>query len=306
MKVLWCDLDGTLADVRHRRHLLPDWKAFFEAMDDDPVIEGVKAVVDMFSNYDSEVRVVLCSGRPEEYRERTMAWLSKHEIIYHFLYMRKSGDYRQDSIVKREILQRMRQEGMDVLFAIDDRDQVVQMLKEEGVTVLVVNGRGEWEEPAYKPGKLTLLVGPSGAGKTYYVCQDSTLVRQTVSSDMLRAELCGDFKDQSKNSQVFAALHAIIRARIQSGLNTCVDATNIRRKDRMAILALMPPTTEIEYVVIDRPLEQKKKDAAWRAEVEIKGQSLIERHAEVFVQNIPWILRGDNDPRVKVTDMRMK
>lgn len=60
----------------------------------------------------------------------------------------------------------------------------------------------------------------------------------------------------------------------------------------------------VEYVVIDRPLTEKLRDAGWRASVQIKGKSLIETHHERFQSALRDILRGDGFPQVRVTDER--
>lgn len=165
----------------------------------------------------------------------------------------------------------------------------------------------EWETERFKqynPGKLILLVGPSGAGKSTYAITHGYTEDQVVSSDAIRQTLCGDFQDQSKNLQVFTAMHRIVKARIESGLLTVVDATNLKNADRKVFLNIVPDNTEIEYHVINRPLEEKLKTGGWRLKVENKGVGLIERHEQLFNSNLKDILAGDNDPRVIVIDTR--
>lgn len=167
-------------------------------------------------------------------------------------------------------------------------------------------------------GKLILLVGPSGAGKSTHVKnyiyemerQGGTKLwtklgaYEVISSDEIRTTLCGWHGDQSKNKQVFKALHEIVKARICNGLLTVVDATNLNKKDRLSITKLFENDIEIEYHVIDRPLEEKLRDGGWRLNVDIRGRNLIEVHHEKFQQNLPDILTGDDDPRVRVIDLR--
>ena len=51
--------------------------------------------------------VVFCSGRTDDGRAATEAWLDRHVgVPYAGLHMRATGDHRKDSIVKREIFDR--------------------------------------------------------------------------------------------------------------------------------------------------------------------------------------------------------
>lgn len=153
----------------------------------------------------------------------------------------------------------------------------------------------------YDPGKLIILVGPSGAGKSTYLKEAFPYDGDAIlSTDKIRERLCGDFEDQSKNKQVFYALHRITEARIAAGLDTIIDATNLRNADRRALRELVPLNTKIEYHIINRPLDQKLKTGGWR----LKVPGLIERHEQTFQSNLTDILAGDNDPRVTIFDLR--
>jgi predicted kinase len=225
--------------------------------------------------------------------------------------MRGEGDYRPDTTIKKEMLTDIRAQGYDVRLVVDDRPSVVEMWKAEGLTVLA-HDSGEWEgEKAWEPGALHMMVGPAGAGKSWYV--ESYFFFRTnytrprsalISSDALRIEITGDMADQSANTQVFSALHAQVKARVESGLTTIVDATNIRARDRRAVRDLCPAETPIFYHIIDRPLDEKHRDAGWRAEVEINGVKLIDKHHQSFRDGLKAILAGDDDPRVTVYDHR--
>ena len=59
---------------------------------------------------------------------------------YKKLVMRKTGDYRKDSIVKREMFEEHIEGKYNVLFVLDDRNQVVDMWRKElGLTCLQCN-----------------------------------------------------------------------------------------------------------------------------------------------------------------------
>lgn len=307
-KAIICDLDGTLCDVSHRRHFVSDgrkdYDKFNAACVDDPCIDPIRLLINAMSDrwYD----IILCSGRGNEWRHETEKWLSDFDISYDKLHMRAEKDYRSDVIVKREMLREI-EKDYEILFVVDDRQSVVDMWREEGLTCLqAAPGDFDTKSPKYEPGTLHILVGPSGAGKSTYIGNNwlSWEDASVISSDSLRAQICGNFRDQSKNFQVFNALHAIVKARIEHGLEAVVDATNIRNADRRALRDLVPHGGNIIYHVIDRPLEEKKRYGGWRNEVIINGLTLVEKHDQVFKANLKDILNGDGDSRVTVRDMR--
>lgn len=321
MRAVICDIDGTLSDATHRLHHITNgqrnWDGFFAAMGDDPCHEPIRDLLDHL--VPRGTAIVLCSGRPETYRDVTEAWLRQHRIAWDALYMRPAGDTRADCIVKAELLRGMQEDGYEPFLVIDDRPSVVAMWREQGLTCLQCR---DWDErPKVEPGLLTIMVGPSGAGKTTWLrsylaactnfgisCREFGIKqRHVISSDEIREDLCGDFRSQERNDEVFAALHAIVKTRVTRGLPAVVDATNLRRKDRMAVAALAPAEGPVRYIVIDRPMEEKRRDAGWRAEVKDKdGQpfDLIAKHHQTFQSQLKDILAGDNLSNVEVIDLR--
>lgn len=136
-----CDIDGTLADVEHRRHFVQgekkDFTAFYEAMDDDTPMIPIIGLVNMYRM--NGWPILLCTGRPERYRERTEKWLKDKGVIHDGLYMRPGGEeYTPDFMVKTIMLLQIRDEGYSPEIAIDDRNQVVDMWRSEGLTCLQV------------------------------------------------------------------------------------------------------------------------------------------------------------------------
>lgn len=130
------DIDGTLADVNHRRHYVmsepKDWDAWNSRMHKDDVHHNVKSLLDIF--WYNDYSVYLFTGRFEKYREITTLWLANNGIGYDILRMRADGDYRSDFVVKQEMLEGIDKD--DILFVVDDRDSVVKMWREEGLTCL--------------------------------------------------------------------------------------------------------------------------------------------------------------------------
>jgi adenylate kinase family enzyme len=137
---IYSDLDGTLCDVEHRRHYVrregkKDWNGFFKEMVNDTVNQPVK---DVLKRFGADHKIVLCSGRPDNYKRETTSWLSKNEIIYDNLFMRLRNDSRQDDIVKEILLDFEILTRYTVKFCLDDRDQVVRMLRKRGLKVFQV------------------------------------------------------------------------------------------------------------------------------------------------------------------------
>ena len=162
MRTLHCvifDLDGTLADVTHRRHYVEgktgkkDFPAFHAASSNDVPNEAVAWLFRAVRNTRSPIGSpppwgdrttdafpvpVICTGRPEEYRQQTEAWLLRHCITPYALHMRRTGDFRPDAVIKREMYVTLRLSGFRPLFAVDDRDSVVKMWRDLGLTCMQV------------------------------------------------------------------------------------------------------------------------------------------------------------------------
>jgi hypothetical protein len=50
--------------------------------------------------------------------------------------MRADKDHRADHIIKKEILDSFLAQGLDIAFTVDDRQQVVDMWRENNITCL--------------------------------------------------------------------------------------------------------------------------------------------------------------------------
>ena len=135
-RVVVFDIDGTLADVSERLHHVQsrpkNWDAFFAGMAQDKAVRAIVRLCNLL--HDAGLRVVLCSGRPETYRETTLAWLHREGVRFHELRLRRSRDRRSDTLAKREILADL--PPAEVLFIVEDRSAVVEMWRTAGYVCL--------------------------------------------------------------------------------------------------------------------------------------------------------------------------
>lgn len=130
------DVDGVLADVRHRlRHVErrpKDWDAFFAAaVDDPPLPEGLTLAAE--SARDCEV--VYVTGRPERCRADTLAWFDRHGLPPGELAMRSGRDRRPARLAKPELLRALARDRV-VAVVVDDDPQVCDAYERSGWPVL--------------------------------------------------------------------------------------------------------------------------------------------------------------------------
>ncbi|HEX9993143.1 MAG TPA: hypothetical protein VGB14_09480 [Acidimicrobiales bacterium] len=138
------DIDGVVADVRHRVHHVrrrpKDWDAFFAAAAADPPHpEGIALVQRLAEDHD----VVYLTGRPVHLKGDTEAWLDRHGIGGHRLLMRRAGDRRPAAAVKVGILRDLARRR-EVAIVVDDDPVVVAAVREAGWPVF----HADWEERA--------------------------------------------------------------------------------------------------------------------------------------------------------------
>jgi hypothetical protein len=126
-----CDIDGTLALAVSRGPY------DFERCGEDSVNDAVADAVALFRTAGDAV--VLMSGRGEEYRPQTEAWLEAHDIVYDELWMRAAGDTRRDDTVKLELFNAHVRDRFRVLVSFDDRDRVVALWRALGIPTFQVN-----------------------------------------------------------------------------------------------------------------------------------------------------------------------
>lgn len=136
------DIDGVLADVRHRVHFLaapgPDWNAFFVAAVNDPPLTDGLALVQEAAR---EAEVAYLTGRPERCRADTLGWLRLHQLPQGRLVMRRDDDRRPARLVKPPTLRELAR-GRTVALVVDDDLLVCDAYEAAGWTVL----RATWAD----------------------------------------------------------------------------------------------------------------------------------------------------------------
>ena len=155
------DIDGVLADVRHRlvhvRAKPKNWKAFFaEAVRDEPHPEGVALAREFAREHD----LLFLTGRPEHTRRQTQSWLETHGFGGHPLHMRPGGDYRPAAQVKLRFLQTLARDRR-IAIVVDDDAIVVRTLRDAGFPVR----HAEWERRAEEE-QAALLEAQESDGRT--------------------------------------------------------------------------------------------------------------------------------------------
>ena len=136
------DIDGVVADVRHRLHYLQsrpkNWDGFFAAAPSDSAHpEGVQLVTSLAADHE----VVFLTGRPERLRPQTADWLEAHGVGGHRLVMRRDGDHRPAAQVKRDLLLALAG-GRTVGIVVDDDEIVLAALADAGYPTLAAR----WEQ----------------------------------------------------------------------------------------------------------------------------------------------------------------
>jgi len=136
-RVVVFDVDGVLADVRHRlKHVErkpKDWPAFFAAMPGDaPLPEGIALAQRHAAAGDA---IVYLTGRNEAYRRTTLAWFAQHGLPEGRLVMRRDDDRRPARLFKPQALARIAR-GAQVVAVVDDDEAVVSVLRAAGWPVV--------------------------------------------------------------------------------------------------------------------------------------------------------------------------
>lgn len=141
------DIDGTLADGKHRIHHITrpsgagaewrkDWDAYFSLLGADTLIRPVAEIAWALAR--AGIHIIYCTGRPGEHIPATQDWLRRHNLPLGDIHHRAAGDRRDDDVVKLELLKEIEARGYRILMVFDDRNRVVLAARGAGYTVAQV------------------------------------------------------------------------------------------------------------------------------------------------------------------------
>ncbi|MDB5478733.1 MAG: BcepF1 [Alphaproteobacteria bacterium] len=135
------DLDGTLALIEHRKHFIhgrkKNWRRFFAACTDD--LPNIPVIATFQALQAQGHRLEIWSGRSDEVRVETEAWLAQYYIRAEKLRMRRHDDHSPDDQLKEKwLLENELETGQKPLVIFDDRNKVVAMWRRHGVTCFQV------------------------------------------------------------------------------------------------------------------------------------------------------------------------
>ena len=149
-KIVIFDLDGTLADIDTRRALSlkmngkMDWDKFFDPDNiqlDDPNTPVIKMAQMLKSQ---GFMIVIFSGRSKATKDATIKWLDKNDVPFDVLKMRPADrnigghfHFTKDSDLKQHWLDDLQIKD-DIFAVFDDRNQVVDMWRSNGLQVFQV------------------------------------------------------------------------------------------------------------------------------------------------------------------------
>jgi len=143
------DLDGTLALIDDRRALATkdngkmDWDVFFDPVNISLDLPNLPVIKMAKTLHDQGFNIVIFSGRSKATKDATAKWLDKHDVPFNVMKMRPTGHpwaFMPDDKLKQHWLDSIFP-GLDkdrILTVFDDRDKVVKMWRDNGLTCFQV------------------------------------------------------------------------------------------------------------------------------------------------------------------------
>ena len=146
-KTVIFDLDGTLALIDDRRALATkpngkiDWDIFFDPANIQLDKPNWPVILMAQTLKKAGHSIVIFSGRSKATKDATRDWLNQLDIPFDVLKMRPTGRdfmFMPDDKLKQNWLDQLFPDKNDILCIFDDRDKVVKMWRDNGLTCMQV------------------------------------------------------------------------------------------------------------------------------------------------------------------------
>lgn len=154
--VVIVDVDGTLSHDAHIANAAfgkpgakKDYAMFFRGIEHAPVNEGVVELANRMRN-EENLGIVVLTGRDDHYARELVSFLERSGIQASRVLAKRSGDYRPDVEFKIEAVQKLMEDGLIPVHAIDDRARSVAIWEKMGLQVSRVDEHIP-EDPATAP-----------------------------------------------------------------------------------------------------------------------------------------------------------
>ena len=148
-KIVIFDLDGTLALIDNRRDLSMvsgkrDWDIFFDPKNIDLDLPNIPVITMAQLLKSQGFMIVIFSGRSKATKDATTQWLDRHDVPFDVIKMRPADrsigghfHFMKDSDLKQHWLDDLQIKD-DIFAVFDDRNQVVDMWRSNGLQVFQV------------------------------------------------------------------------------------------------------------------------------------------------------------------------
>ena len=133
-KAIVCDIDGTVCRMKNRSPY--EWNKVGNDTPRNEILSILKAM-------SKDHVIIFLSGRDGICEPETREWLDKYYGKDYHLFMRKKDDSRKDRVIKNELFFGHVAENFNVVFAIDDRKQMIQYWQDIKIPLLNVGNSYE-------------------------------------------------------------------------------------------------------------------------------------------------------------------
>lgn len=140
--VVLVDCDGTLANNQHHAEYYlsnpnnkkKDFPGFYKGIVDAPVNESVRDLANNMRDNDN-VNIVLLTGRDDSYARELLQFVEKSGLKVSRVINKRRGDFRPDNEFKAEVINKLKDEGLIVVHALDDRESSIRTMESNGIMV---------------------------------------------------------------------------------------------------------------------------------------------------------------------------